>query len=149
MVFCNKLKPDEQKSQHNPIKLINWEACSWGDPACDLGKAMTGYFIFWLNSMITHRTIDIKKSIQLATIPLEIVRPSIGAMTKSYISIYPEILDNYPEFIKRVVQFAGLGLIYHLLAEFQLQPEIGVNHQEIYFYIATQLLCYPEKFLSI
>ncbi|BAY98953.1 hypothetical protein NIES37_29310 [Tolypothrix tenuis PCC 7101] len=138
-----------EESKNSLIKFINWEACSWGDPACDLGKAITGYFIFWLNSMITHHTIEIKKSIQLATIPLEVVQPSIGAMIKAYISIYPEILNHYTAFTKRVVQFAGLGLINQLLEEFQLQPETARNHQKIYFYIARQLLCQPEKFLSI
>ncbi|MBP5974367.1 hypothetical protein HW132_16915 [Brasilonema sp. CT11] len=138
--------PDCDKSL---IKMIDWEACSWGDPACDLGKAILGYFLFWLNSMIVHPAIDIKKSIQLATIPLGVVRPSIVAITKAYINAYPNILEDYPEFLKRVVQFAGLGLIYQLLAEFQLQPEMALNHQELYFFIATQLLCKPEKFLSI
>ncbi|MDJ0734774.1 MAG: hypothetical protein QNJ47_12020 [Nostocaceae cyanobacterium] len=145
----DELLPGNEKSDITLIKLINWEACSWGDPACDLGKAITGYFLFWINSMIIHHTIEIKKSIQLATIPLEIVRPSIGTMMKAYISIYPDVLNIYPEFIKRVVQFAGLGLIYQLLAEFKLQPETALSHQEIYFYIARQLLCRPEKFLSI
>jgi hypothetical protein len=70
-------------------------------------------------------------------------------MTKAYINTYPKILEDYPEFIKRVVQFAGLGLIYQLLAEFQLQPERAFNIQTLYFFIAPQLLCKPEKFLSI
>ena len=99
--------------------------------------------------MIVHPAIEIKKSIQLATIPLEVVRPSIVAMTKAYINTYPKILENYPEFIKRVIQFAGLGLIYQLLTKFQLQPEMALSHQDLYFFIASQLLCKPEKFLSI
>lgn len=144
-----RLLSETKNSDKSLIKLIDWEACSWGDPACDLGKAITGYFLFWLNSMIIHPTINIKKSIQLATIPLEVVRPSIVAMTKAYISTFPYVLEGYPEFLKRVIQFAGLGLIYQLLAEFQLQPETALIHQEIYFYIAAQLLCQPEKFLVI
>ncbi|NMF63146.1 hypothetical protein DP113_20905 [Brasilonema octagenarum UFV-E1] len=144
-----KLESEIQDTDKSLIKIIDWEACSWGDPACDLGKAILGYFLFWLNSMIVHPAIDIKKSIQLATIPLEVVRPSIVAITKAYINTYPKILEDYPDFLKRVVQFAGLGLIYQLLAEFQLQPEIALSHQGLYFFIATQLLCKPEKFLSI
>ncbi|MEH2398126.1 hypothetical protein [Nostoc sp.] len=144
-----KLKSEIQDSDKSLIKIVDWEACSWGDPACDLGKAILGYFLFWLNSMIVHPAIDIKKSIQLATIPLEVVRPSIVAMTKAYINTSPKILEDYPNFLKRVIQFAGLGLIYQLLTEFQLQPEMALSHQELYFFIAAQLLCKPEKFLSI
>ncbi|MEG4440576.1 hypothetical protein QUB47_01235 [Microcoleus sp. AT9_B5] len=138
-----------QNCDRSLIKLIDWESCSWGDPACDLGKAILGYFLFWINSTIAHRAIEIKKSLQLATIPLEAVRPSIVAMTKAYINTYPKVLEDYPEFLKRVVQFAGLGLIYQLLTKFQLQPEIALSHQNLYFFIAAQLLCKPEKFLSI
>ena len=131
------------------IKIIDWEACSWGDPACDLGKSILGYFLFWINSMIVHPAIEIKKSIQLATLPLEVVRTSIVAMTKAYINTYPKVLEDYPDFLKRVIQFAGLGLIYQLLSEFQFQSEMALNHQQLYFFIAAQLLCKPEKFLSI
>ena len=144
-----KLVSEIQDSDQSLIKIVDWEACSWGDPAGDLGKVILGYFLFWLNSMIVHPAIEIKKSIQLATIPLEIVRTSIVAMTKAYINIYPKVLEDYPDFLKRVIQFTGLGLIYQLLAEFQLQPEIALSHQGLYFFIATQLLCKPEKFLSI
>ncbi|MEG4959155.1 MULTISPECIES: hypothetical protein [unclassified Microcoleus] len=138
-----------QHSDRSLIKLIDWESCSWGDPACDLGKAILGYFLLWIDSMIVHPAIEIKKSIQLATIPLEVVRPSIVAMTKAYINTYPKVLEDYPEFLKRVIQFAGLGLIYQLLTDFQLQPEMALSHQNLYFFIAAQLLCKPEKFLSI
>ncbi|WP_089126835.1 phosphotransferase [Tolypothrix sp. NIES-4075] len=144
-----KLVSEIQDSDQSLIKIVDWEACSWGDPACDLGKAILGYFLFWLNSMIVDPAIEIKKSIQLATIPLEVVRTSIVAMTKAYINTYPKILEDYPEFVKRVIQFAGLGLIYQLLAEFQLQPDMALNHQELYFFIGAQLLCKPEKFLSL
>lgn len=144
-----RLLSETEDSEKSLIKLIDWEACSWGDPACDLGRAITGYFLFWINSMIVHPTIELKKSLQLAAIPLETVRPSMIAMTKAYISTFPKVLEGYPEFLKRVIQFAGLGLIYQLLTEFQLQPEIALSHQELYFYIAAQLLCKPEKFISI
>jgi hypothetical protein len=144
-----KLVTETPDSDRSLIKLIDWEAYSWGDPACDLGKAILGYFLLWIDSMIVHPAIDLKKSIQLATIPLEVVRPSLVAMTKAYINTYPKILEDYPEFIKRVIQFAGLGLIYQLLTKFQLQPEMALSHQDLYFFIASQLLCKPEKFLSI
>ncbi|MEH2083971.1 MAG: hypothetical protein V7K89_29585 [Nostoc sp.] len=144
-----RLISEIQDTDKSLIKIIDWEACSWGDPACDLGKAILGYFLFWLNSMIVHPAIEVKKSIQLATIPLEVVRPSIVAMTKAYINTYPKILEDYSDFLKRVIQFTGLGLIYQLLTEFQLQPEMALSHQELYSFIATQFLCKPEKFLSI
>ena len=143
-----KLLSNTEDSQKSLIKLIDWEACSWGDPAYDLGKVIAGYFLFWLNSMVVNPAIEIKQSLQLATIPLEVVRPSIVTITKYYISTYPEILENYPEFLKRIIQFAGLALIYQILVALQMNQDMN-SQLLIYYYVATQLLCKPEKFISI
>jgi hypothetical protein len=146
---CEKLALPIQDADSGLIKVVDWETISWGDPACDLGKAMLGYFLFWLDSMIVHPAIEIKKAIQLATIPLGAVHPSMIAMTQAYINTYPKVLEDYPAFLQRVIQFAGLGLIDQLLTEFHFQPEMALNHQNLYFFIAAQLLCKPEKFLAI
>lgn len=136
-------------SDQSYLKIINWENCSWGDPACDLGRAITIYFLFWFDSMLIDTTIDIKQSIKLATMPFEIINYSITTMIKAYLNINSQILENYPDFLSRVIQFAGLGLIYELLTEFQFQPDIALEHQNLYFYIASQLICKPRKFISV
>ena len=144
-----KLFSSNSDFERSPIKLIDWEACSWGDPAYDLGKTITGYFLLWIDSMLVHPAIEIKKSIRSATISLETILASISAMTKAYIKTYPEILEFYPEFIERSIQFAGLGLIYQILAGFQPHQESCFSRQTVYYYIATQLLSRPEKFMKI
>lgn len=136
-------------SNKSLIKLIDWEGCSWGDPACDLGTAIAGYLLVWLNSITVHPDIELEKSLQLATIPLEVMHPSVLAMTRAYISTYPKVLEDSPDFLKRVIQFAGLALIYQILA--MIQEHKGFNNQGIcMLQVAKNLLCQPDKsFISV
>lgn len=136
-------------SDESLVKLIDWERCSWGDPACDLGTAIAGYLLVWLDSITVHAAIELKQSLQLATIPLEVVRPSTVAITKAYIKTYPKVLEDRPDFLRRVIQFAGLALIYEIMA--RIQSHKGFDNQGIcILQVAKNLLCQPdESFRSV
>jgi hypothetical protein len=138
-----------ENSKQSIIRLINWESSSWGDPASDLGAAIAGYLLFWLNSLIVHPAIELEKSLQLSTVPLESIQPLIVALTRAYISNFPEILEYCPDFLKRLVQFAGLSLIYSVLA--LIDSFKGFNNQSICrLQLAKNLICKPEKsFISV
>ncbi|MEH2362415.1 phosphotransferase family protein [Nostoc sp.] len=126
------------------IKLINWENSSWGDPAWDVGAAISSYLLLWLNSLISHSDIPLEESLRLATRPLEIIQPLNLILARSYISKFPEILEYYPNFLQRVVQFAGFGLIYSIIM--MIQSFKGANKNSIYIVqVAKSLLCRPEK----
>ncbi|WP_373527204.1 aminoglycoside phosphotransferase family protein [Nostoc sp.] len=129
------------------IKLLDWESFSWGEPACDLGIAIAGYLLVWLNSITVHPAIELEQSLQLATIPLEMIYPSIAAMTKAYINTYPKVLEDHADFLKRVIQFAGLGLIYTILRNFQ-DPNLSNNRFICMMEVGKNLLCQPEESFS-
>ncbi|NES40914.1 aminoglycoside phosphotransferase family protein [Moorena sp. SIO2C4] len=139
-----ELLSKSNKSEQSFAKMINWEDCSWGDPAFDLGTAIAGYFLLWLNSLIVHPDIELNKSLQLATIPLEIIQPSVVALTRVYLSSFPKVLEDCPEFTKRVIQFSGLALIYKIIA--MIQSFSGFNNQSIcLLQLAKSLICQPEE----
>jgi hypothetical protein len=145
-IYSEKLlfQPEQSKSNKTIIKLINWDNCSWGDPAFDLGTAIAGYLLLWLNSLIIHPAITLEQSLQLATIPLEVIQPSIVALTRSYIISFPQVLKECPDFFKRVVQFTGLALIYNIIA--MIQSFQDFNNQGICtLQLAKSLLCRPEE----
>jgi hypothetical protein len=143
------LLSETEYSDESLIKLIDWEECSWGDPACDLGTAIAGYLLLWLSSITVYPDIKFEKSLQLATIPLEVVHPSIVTITRAYISTYPKVLEDHPDFLKRVIQFAGLGLIYQILARIQSHKEFN-NQGLCMLQVAKSLLCQPDKsFISV
>ncbi|NMG09014.1 phosphotransferase [Brasilonema sp. UFV-L1] len=96
------------------VKLIDWEACAWGDPAFDLGTLVASYLTIWLDSLVVDFTLDLEESLLLAAVPLENLQPSILALLLGYLDTFPIILEYRCEFVQRVLQFAGLVLIHRI-----------------------------------
>ncbi|MEH2255409.1 phosphotransferase [Nostoc sp.] len=133
----------EQGFGNSTIRLIDWERCDWGDPAFDLGTLIGSYLHIWLNSMITSKTMSIDESLRMATTPLEIIQPSIAALAIAYLNHFPEILEHRPDFLQRVVQFAGWNLIIAIQSTLQYQKSFG-NTGICMLQVAKSLLCRPE-----
>ncbi|QIR39053.1 aminoglycoside phosphotransferase family protein [Tolypothrix sp. PCC 7910] len=126
------------------IRLIDWEACAWGDPAFDLGTLLASYLEIWLDSLVVDPTLQLEESLHLAVTPLEVIQPSILALIRGYLNAFPVILEYRSDFILRVVQFVGLGLIH------QIQDKIK-NHKDFdntdicMLSVAKNLLTMPEQ----
>jgi hypothetical protein len=104
------LHKDWQNNHNNIIRLIDWERSAWGDPAFDLGTLIGSYVQIWLGSLVISNSLSIEESLRLAITPLELLQPSIGALTLAYLKTFPEILKHRPDFLELVVQFAGFAL---------------------------------------
>ena len=76
-----------ENSGENIVRLIDWERSSWGDPAFDLGTAISSYLQLWLGSLVISNSLSIEESLKFATTPLELLQPSIAALTLSLIHI--------------------------------------------------------------
>jgi 5-methylthioribose kinase len=140
------LHTDWQQPNNSPIRLIDWERSSWGDPAFDLGTLLGSYIQIWLSSLIVSKSLSIEESLGLAVTPLEQIQPSIAALTKAYLETFPEILKHRPDFLLRVVQFAGFALIQQIQAMIQYQKSFG-NTGIAMLQVAKSLLCRPERSL--
>lgn len=137
----------DHPSNTNIIRIIDWERSTWGDPALDLGRLLASYLQLWLLSLITSSGMTIEESLRLATIPLETLQPSMAALATAYFHHFPEILAYRPDFIVRVIQFAGLALIQAIQATIQHQKSFG-NTGICFLQVAKSLLCRPEKSIS-
>lgn len=126
------------------LKLIDWERSDWGDPAFDLGTVIGSYLIIWLQSLIVSRSMAIDESLRLATIPLEVLQPSLAALTKTYVTCFPEIVEYDPKFWQKVMQFAGLALIQSIQSTLQYQKAFN-NTGICMLQVAKALLCNPES----
>ncbi|WP_366934757.1 phosphotransferase [Microcoleus sp. PH2017_29_MFU_D_A] len=135
---------DWQPSNQNIVRLIDWERSTWGEPAFDLGTLIASYLLIWLSSLVISQTLTIEESLRLAATPLEQIQPSINAMTVAYCDTFPEIVEHRPDFLKRVVQFAGLALIQQIQATIQYQKSFG-NTGICMLQVAKSLLCRPEQ----
>ncbi len=126
------------------IKIIDWEASSWGDPTFDLGCLLASYLEIWLQSLVVDRSLEIEESLGLALVPVELIQPSIIALVRAYLNAFPAIMNYRSDFMFRVIQFAGLRLID------RIQEEI-IEHQHFdrrglcIFQVANNLLTMPQN----
>ncbi|MCU0536234.1 MAG: phosphotransferase [Hydrococcus sp. Prado102] len=140
------LEVTESPSQ-SIVRLIDWERCSWGDPAFDLGTLIASYLQLWLSSLVVSKNISLEESLRLAMVPLEQIQPAIAALTTAYLKQFPEILAYRPDFLHRVVQFTGLSLIHQIQAAIQYQKTFG-NAGICTLQVAKSLLCRPVQSIS-
>ncbi len=138
------LHTDWQEPKDSIIRLIDWERNSWGDPAFDLGTLVGSYIQIWLGSLVISKSLSIEESLKLAMIPIEQLQPSIASLTKAYLETFPEILEYRPDFLLRVVQFAGFALIDRIQAMIQYEKSFG-NTGIAMLQVAKALLSRPER----
>jgi Phosphotransferase enzyme family len=126
------------------VRLIDWEACSWGDPAFDLGTLIASYLKIGLESLIIDPSLELEESLQLAAIPLEILQPSILALTQAYLDNFPIILEYRRDFLIQVIQFAGLVLIHQIdekIKHYKSFDDSGI----CIFKVAKSLITKPQE----
>lgn len=126
------------------VRIIDWERSNWGDPAFDLGTLIASYLQIWLGSLVISKSTSIDESLRLAMIPLDLLQPSIAALARGYLGSFPEILDQRSDFLIRVVQFAGFGLIQQIQAVLQYQKSFG-NTGICMLQVAKSLLSRPHE----
>ncbi|GAX37517.1 aminoglycoside phosphotransferase family protein [Nodularia sp. NIES-3585] len=126
------------------IKLIDWEACGWGDPAFDLGTLIASYLRIWLSSLVVDPTIELEESLHLAMTPLEVLQPSLLALIRAYLNAFPMILEYQSDFIVRVIKFTGLALINQIQSTIKCRKYFG-NTEIWMLQIAKNLLTIPEE----
>jgi Ser/Thr protein kinase RdoA (MazF antagonist) len=126
------------------VRFIDWEACSWGDPAFDLGTLLASYLKIWLDSLVIDPTIELEESLELAVTPLEILQPSILALTQAYLKAFPNILEYRNDFLLRVIQFAGLALMHQIEATIKYHKYFD-NISISMLQVAKNLLTMPQQ----
>lgn len=125
------------------IRLIDWERAGWGDPTFDLGCILGSYLEIWLDGSIVGNTLSINESLQLATTPLELLQPSLFSLIQAYQAAFPALALARPDYLDRVIQFAGLALIQRVEITIDEQRIFG-NRGIIMLQVAKQLLCTPQ-----
>lgn len=129
---------------HHLIRLIDWERSHWGDPAFDLGTIIGSYVQIWLGSLVISKSLTIEESLGLAITPLEMLQPSIAALTQTYLNTFPEIIQHRPDYLHRVVQFAGFALIQQIQSMIQYEKSFS-NTGIAMLQVAKALLTRPVQ----
>ncbi|MEA5554076.1 aminoglycoside phosphotransferase family protein [Anabaena cylindrica UHCC 0172] len=126
------------------VKLIDWEACAWGDPAFDLGTLLASYVNIWLSSLVVDPSLELEESLNLAMIPLEVIQPSISALLRAYLHAFSMILEYRRDFVIRVIQFTGLALIHQIQNIISCHKYFDNSHLCM-LEVAKSLLTMPEQ----
>lgn len=129
------------------IKLIDWEKASWGDPAFDVGCILCSYLEIWLDGLTINNALSINESLQLANTPLEQLQPSLSSLIESYIEVFPDIMLARPDYLNRVIQFAGLALIERIEITIDEERTFG-NRGIVMLQVAKQLICTPQAAMN-
>ena len=143
-IIDNSLDSDLVQIRPEQVKIIDWEFIYWADPAADLGMLVSQYLAEWLNSLVADPNLDLDTILSLATCPLEKITPSLKALLREYLATFPEIMAYRPDFVRRIVQFAGIGIIERL--SYYVEYHYFFDNDAICkLQVAKNLLCYPEK----
>jgi len=133
-----------EQSEQNLVRLIDWERSGWGDPAFDLGMLIGSYVQIWLGSLVISKSLTIEESLRLAMTPLELLQPSIAALSLAYFKTFPQISEDRPDFLKIVVQSIGFALITQIQAMIQYEKSFD-NMGIAMLQVAKSLLCRPSQ----
>jgi len=133
--------------ENNLVRLIDWEACAWGDPAFDLGTLIGSYLRIWLDSLVVDPSLELEESLQLAVTPIEVIQPSIQALVRGYLNTFPMIMEYRRDFIFRIIQFAGLALINQIQETINCRKHFD-NKDICVLQVAKSLLTMPEQSVS-
>ncbi|NJO80084.1 MAG: phosphotransferase [Cyanobacteria bacterium RM1_2_2] len=131
-----------------PIRLIDWEKWSWGDPASDLGMVLAEFLKIWLKSLTVSPDLDMHLSLRSATTPLEKIQPSMVAFVQAYLRQFPELRTARPQLITQVLQLTGFALIESIQAKLHYLEPFG-NVGICILQVAKTLLCEPEQSISV
>lgn len=115
-----------------------------GRSGFDLGTLIASYLQMWLGSLVVSKSLSIEESLSLAITPLDRIQPSIAALMQAYLQAFPDILIDRHDFLVRVIQFAGLGLIQGIQANIDYQKTLG-NSGIAQLQVAKSLLCRPDR----
>lgn len=140
--------PNSIEIKPEQVKIIDWERSKWGDPAVDLGMVVAEYVGgIWLGNLVVDRHLDLNTTLSLATYPLETLVPSLQAFLQGYLAQFPKIIRDRPNFIRQVVQFAGIGILnrlsYYVEHHYYFQ-----NNSICKLQVAKNLLCSPQASIS-
>lgn len=151
----NDLKLNNLLIHHSPtppatdsrIRFLDWESARWGDPAVDLGNLINSYLQLWLENLVVSSELSINESLQLAVVPLSRLQPILFTLFDSYRQAFPAIFADRPDFLARVLQYAGLALIRRI--------EVIIDDNRVFdnrgiamLQVAKQLLCSPTAFIT-
>jgi aminoglycoside phosphotransferase (APT) family kinase protein len=113
------------------LQLIDWELCTVGDPAYDIGAFLGEYLCAWLHSIPIADPRDPARLLSHARLPLRRMRPALRAFWLAYVHHRGRAPAQLTRTLHRSTRFAAVRLLTAALEEAQALTELRTSVREL------------------
>jgi Phosphotransferase enzyme family len=125
------------------LRLIDWELMDWGDPLTDVADVVASYLELWLDSCDWTGDRQIAPCLATATVPLEVLQPSLQQLMRSYAATFPGVRRGDEDWVVQTLRWTGRKLIDRVERLVQYYLPMG-QQAAATLQLAQRLLCQPE-----
>lgn len=126
------------------VRLIDWESASLGDPAWDIGSALSQYLSFWLFSIPVTGAEPPERFPELARYPLDDMKPATTACWHAYVKARRLDDGSAAREMLRAVRFAGARLVQTAFESAQVMPQM-MSSTALHLRVAFNVLQRPME----
>src|SRR5207245_6991515 len=106
------------------LRLVDWETAAVGDPAWDIGSALSHYLSFWLFSIPVTGTVPPERFPELAGYPLDAMKSALSACWIAYADTRELPSADTSAHLLRAVQHAGVRLLQTAFESAQMMQQL-------------------------
>ena len=126
------------------IRLIDWEAAAPGDPGWDIGSALSHYLSFWLFSIPVTGSVPPERFPELATYPLDAMKPAVAACWIAYAHALELNDDSSVDRLFHAVELAGARLVQTAFEAAQMMQQL-TSPVLLHLQLGLNILQRPEE----
>lgn len=126
-------------ANEDSVKLIDWESAMVGDPAWDIGSALSHYLSFWIFSIPVTGETPPERFPELAAYPLDAMKPALRACWTAYAGAS----GDDPSLV-RAVEFAAVRLVQTAYEVSQMQQQL-LSPVVLHLQLAHNILDRPQE----
>jgi aminoglycoside phosphotransferase (APT) family kinase protein len=125
------------------VRLIDWEIAGPGDPCWDIGSALSQYLSFWLFSIPVTGSVPPERFPELATCPLDAMKPALAACWIAYADAVGLTADSSTGRLVRTVEMVGARLVQSAFEAAQMMQRL-TSSLVLHLQLALNILQRPE-----
>jgi Predicted choline kinase involved in LPS biosynthesis len=143
----NDIRWDNFLITEQGLKLVDWEAAAYGDPAWDLGSVLGQYLSSWVFSIPVTGSEAVANYAQLARLPLAALKAACNACWTAYFVTRQMASAPAAQFLLRAVSMAAVRLLQSAYESSQFSVQL-TSCEILHVQLATNILARPAAACS-
>jgi Ser/Thr protein kinase RdoA (MazF antagonist) len=139
-------KGDDAKASTLEVKIVDWELVQLGDPAWDVGGALSDFLLFWIASIPLSSTRTAEAMLAEAQYPLETLQPAMRGFWRQYRTAAGLGGDESASLLVRSALYAAARLIQSAYEQSQGAPTLS-NSAVAMLQVAANIMADAEAAL--